>query len=110
MKEHLQKVHVMKGFLLYFRVLKVYNVERFRGPSRKIIRNICQLLFVLTLIVSQVTFMFLMYWTYLETRNPYILSTLSIGYQMSLTHLSGASNNRLISETLRRLQNAINCR
>lgn len=111
--EKSHQMHVMKSFRLYFRVLKVYNWSNFRGSPNRTLRNVCQLLFVMTLIVCQVAYMILQYWTFFETRealNPYTLPSLSIGYQMLLTHFSGSANNRLISETLRRLQNAIDFR
>lgn len=109
----MEEVRVMKGFLPYFRLLKVYNVENFCGSKKQIFRNISELLFVLFSYVSIVIFLTMLYWKYTEERNymdPRSLSVFLMCTQIIGTHLSGVRNNRLITNTLWRLQNAIEFR
>lgn len=106
----MKEIRVMRGFLPYFHLLKVYNVENFRNSSRQIYQNISRVIFMLSYYVSDVIYMALLYWKYIEKDNnmdPLPLSLFLILLQMKGTHLSGIRNNRLISNTLRRLQNAI---
>lgn len=113
MTKYFTNIHVMEGFLPYFRVFQVFNAENFHGQSAQILQNGFLALFVLILVASEMTYMILMFWSYLEKgdyMDPRALPSISIGFQMLGTLLSATRKNRLISETMRRLQRAIKSR
>lgn len=110
MERNSRKIQIMKGFLPYFRILKAYNLDTFGGEWAQISSKIGQLLFVFIFFGSDIIFNILSHWHYVEKRiivDPKALPILFIGHQILLTHISGVKNNRLMSETLYRLQIAI---
>lgn len=112
MEKDPEKIYIMKGFLPYFRILTAYNFVNFSGhwTWTQMLRKFGQFLFVFIFFGSDVIFNILSHWHYIEKHaaiDPKALPILFIGYQILLTHISGVKNNRLMTDTLYRLQIAI---
>lgn len=111
--ENTKKINALSAFDGYLRILKAYNIENFNGGDRiHFVRNVC-FVFGVTISVAQMAIVSILaiwytidYGCALQIVFAAIPSILTV-LQFFVTFLAFASNNRIISETIERIQNII---
>lgn len=114
--ENSMKMPVLNAFNVFLRILKIYNCENFqRNGQKQYVRNVC-LAFVLTTFATLVPIMCgLAIWYIFDNGCALIIVVVVIpptltALQLFLSFITLAARNRIISQTIDRIQKVIDHR